>query len=323
MSASSSLSSGAVPPPELASSGASDVHFLPATYEEIGAIRRQAFSSSDNDAESLSTDQLFAEGAKLKDKVLVITGAGSQKGFGGSLAMRAAVEYGAKVVVSDVREGAVAEVVKVIQDKGGKATGIACDVTSWEDQVRMFRHAVDTFGQVDVVVANAGMGDDAIALLDETTTETGEPAKPTLQCLDVDLVGVIYSAKLAFYHLRRSPSKDVKAFLAVGSVSSYFAFPTQVLYAASKHGTLGLTRALHYDGLENGIKVSCIAPWIVDTPILGGAAEALVGVPMAKLEDVVGAMVTASTTADGGKTYVIDEQGVYSLPHKSSGYLAK
>ncbi|GAA5884483.1 hypothetical protein JCM6882_005269 [Rhodosporidiobolus microsporus] len=308
--------------PEVAAIKAAQGHFMPVTMEEVGAIRRQAFSSPKNDAEDFRTDALFKDAAKLKGKVVLITGAGNLLGFGGQLALKAA-SYGAKVVVSDLREEGVLSVVKEIEMRGGQATGIACDVTDWDSQVRMFKHAVRVFGGVDVVVANAGMGDDPVPLLDETETDLGEPAKPLLKCLHVDLVGVIYSAKLAFYHLRRNPNTDVKSFLAVGSVSSFFAFPTQPLYAAAKHGVLGLCRALHYDGLENGIKVSCIAPWIIETPILGANAGALKDVPKGTVDDVVGAMVRAATTNESGKTFVVDEKGVFSLPHKASGYLGK
>ncbi|GAA6037964.1 hypothetical protein JCM8097_009512 [Rhodosporidiobolus ruineniae] len=317
-------------------------HFLPVTHEEVGALRRQAFSSPSNDAVALSSDELLKDAQKLKGKVVLITGAGTFDGFGGQMAL-AAAKYGAKVVVSDLNEEGVWDVVREITDRGGLATGVVCDVSNWYSQVDMFRHAHNTFGQIDVVVANAGIGDNDIPLLDETLTDMDEPEKPLLRCLHIDMIGVIYTAKLAFYHLRRSLVSDVKAFVAVCSVSSYFAFPTQPLYAASKHGksffhrifasakltlpssagVLGLVRALHYDGLENGIRCNMLAPWIVDTPSLGPNRAALADVPKGSIDDVVAAMIRASTTEKSGESFVVDEKGVFSLPHKSSGYLAK
>ncbi|GAA6019479.1 hypothetical protein JCM10207_001402 [Rhodosporidiobolus poonsookiae] len=305
-------------------SRASGKHWLLVVREELGALRRQAFSSPKNDAQELALSRLLASGSKLENKVVIITGAGQLTGFGGQYAL-AAAGFGAKVVVSDMRQEGVDSVVQKIQAHGGQATGAVCDVSNWDDQVRLFRHSVNTYGQVDVVIANAGMGDDAVPLLDETETADGEPAKPALRCMSVDLTGVIYSAKLAFYHLRRSPSIDVKSFVAVGSVCSYFTFPTTPLYAAAKHGVLGLTRALHYDGLENGISVSTIAPWIISTPLLETSPNAaiLADVPKGTVGDVVGAMLCASTDSESGKTFFIDEKGAFAVPHKSRAYLEK
>jgi NAD(P)-dependent dehydrogenase (short-subunit alcohol dehydrogenase family) len=86
--------------------------------EELGALRRNAFKSPANDAVPLSTEQLLADGAKLKDKVVLITGSGSLEGFGGRLALKAA-GYGAKVVVSDLKAEGVEKVVQKIKETGG------------------------------------------------------------------------------------------------------------------------------------------------------------------------------------------------------------
>ncbi|GAA5868707.1 hypothetical protein JCM8547_003790 [Rhodosporidiobolus lusitaniae] len=315
------------PPPlpaEVAPLKSAQQHFLPVVHEELGSLRRQAFSSPANDARAYSAEELLAEGEKLRDKVVLVTGAGSLQGFGGQVALKAA-SYGAKVVVSDVREDAAVKVQKEIEKMGGQATAIGCDVSDWDQQVRIFKHAVRTYGHVDVVIANAGMGDDFSGLLAEFETDQGDPAKPLLRCVHVDLIGVIYSAKLAFWYLRRSPTRASKAFIAVGSVSARFAFPGVPLYAAAKHGILGLQRALYYDGLENGITVNTIQPWIVETPITMDSKNGgiLADVPKGKVEDVVSALIKASTTEESGQELFVDEKGVFSLPHKSSGYLKK
>lgn len=135
--------------------------------EELGALRRNAFKSPANDAVALSTEQLLADGAKLKNKVVLITGSGSLDGFGGRLALKAA-GYGAKVVVSDLKAEGVEKVVQKIKEARGyvvissfsplfclpfpsllrhaaltchpnrTATGIACDVTDWNQQLALF-----------------------------------------------------------------------------------------------------------------------------------------------------------------------------------------
>lgn len=102
----------------------------------------------------------------------------------------------AKLVVSDVVLAPLLELVKEIEAKGGKATAVKCDVTSWDEQVALFKHGIKTYGALDIVFANAGIGEHGGEWLsNKKVLANGDPVKPDLSTLTVNLIGVyVYSA---------------------------------------------------------------------------------------------------------------------------------
>ncbi|GAA5884424.1 hypothetical protein JCM6882_005246 [Rhodosporidiobolus microsporus] len=262
----------------------------------------------------LNVDEALSDGEKLRDKVVVVTGAAS--GFGKAYAL-AAAKFGAKIVLSDLKKDAMMAVVDEITAAGGEATGIECDVTEWDAQVEMFRHGIDAFGRIDIVVANAGISDAKEQLLDLREGKDGAPTKPTLKTIDVNLVGLIYTTKLAFFHLNKNPSKDGKSIVLVASLAAFAGLPGSPVYCAAKHGVLGVMRSLYYDASIYGISINSIHPGFVKTPMLN-ATELLViaGIPTSPIEDVVAAMVAASTKPEmSGSAFVVDFKGILELPH--------
>ncbi|GAA5997155.1 hypothetical protein JCM5350_005587 [Sporobolomyces pararoseus] len=278
----------------------------------------------------LSLPQALSNTSQLKGKVVVITGSGSKIGFGANYARKIAVEYGAKVVLSDLRLKDVMEVVEEIRAAGGEATGIECNVLDWDAQVRMFRHAIDTYGKIDVVAANAGTSSETSQpLLSHQLDRNGEPKKPAMTTLDVNLTGVIYTVKLAFYHLSRNPSKKSqggKSIVILGSMASFFGIPGAPLYTASKHAVLGFMRSLYHNAKSEGISISTINPFFCHTGIFGFLPLiALSGIPLASLEDVIGAMIYASTPNPSseeaevnGSSFLVDWKGILQIPYNST-----
>ncbi|GAA5865234.1 hypothetical protein JCM3774_004903 [Rhodotorula dairenensis] len=266
---------------------------------------------------ALDLDDALSYGAALKGKVVIVTGAGS--GFGRAYSRKVG-ELGAKLVLSDVRKELAQEVADEITAKGGTATAIACDVTDWDAQVRMFRHAVDTFGHLDVVVANAGIGEpESDRFMNLKAGPDGEPTKPGLRALGPNLQGVAYTAKLAFFHLDKNPVKEGKALVVLGSMASFFGLPGGPIYCASKHAVLGLVRSLVFDGLAFGINVNIVNPFFVKTNIFGTVASLLLaGIPLPSIDDVVAAMIAASSKPKtSGSAFVVDFKnirGVLEVP---------
>ncbi|GAA5961770.1 hypothetical protein JCM3765_004065 [Sporobolomyces pararoseus] len=277
----------------------------------------------------LALPQALSKASQLKGKVVVITGSGSKIGFGANYAKKIAVEYGAKVVLSDLKLKDVMEVVEEIRAAGGEATGIECNVLDWDAQVRMFRHAIDTYGKIDVVAANAGTSSEtAQPLLSHELDKNGELKKPAMTTLDVNLTGAIYTVKLAFYHLSQNPSKEQggKSIVILGSMASFFGIPGAPLYTASKHAVLGFMRSLYHNAKSEGIAISTINPFFCHTGIFGFLPLiALSGIPLASLEDVIGAMIYASTpsTSNGeaevnGSSFLVDWKGILQIPYNAT-----
>lgn len=247
--------------------------------------------------------QLVAHAASLKDKVVVITGAGS--GFGRAFALQAA-SYGARVVLGDVVQVALDETLRQIAQAGGTARGRNCDVSSWEEQVALFALAVSAFGRVDVAVANAGIGESGRGQFQDTD----ELRKPDLKTIDINASGVLYTAHIALHHLRKNPAKEGKKIILLGSYSSLYGSPLSPVYTMAKHGVLGFARSLLYIAGADGIGCSVIAPYFVDTPIMAPIKGLLEKEKLSKIEDVVDALTFAASAPRPGLVLLIDPIGV-------------
>jgi short-subunit dehydrogenase len=158
-------------------------------------------------------------------------------------------------------------------------------------------HAESTFGPISVVVANAGIFEGG-AFLEDKFDESGKLAvrpspvplilpalpthppsklgqKPDISSLDINVIGTTYTAKLAFHYLQKSPSKELKSLVILGSVVSYIPSPSAPLYVASKHALLGLARALHLESGDKGIE--CVLRSLPLPPLSSFSLFILVG----------------------------------------------
>ena len=261
----------------------------------------------------------------LKSKTIVITGGAS--GFGAAFCRQWATS-GATVVIGDINDQAgvalVQEVRKATENE--KLHYIHCDVTDWDSQVEFFRQAeqLSPHKGIDVVVANAGIASSDTFMVPTTKKNSKgeeEPRKPNLKIFEVNLLGVLYTAHLAFYYLPKNPGSSAtlsanpdpqkderdRCLLLVGSLASLEGIPGQALYGTSKHGVLGLFRSLRSTSFVRGIRLNMICPYFIDTPILAAVARSLLaGGGMGKTEDVVDAASRlVSDTRIRGRALVI------------------
>ncbi|GAA6003154.1 uncharacterized protein JCM10292_002894 [Rhodotorula paludigena] len=278
---------------------------------------------SSNSAVALSNEDALSAGADLRGKVVVITGAAS--GFGRSYALKAA-QLGAKVVLGDLKQESVNVVATEIRANGGQAEALACDVTDWDAQVKLFRHARNTFGHIDVVAVNAGIAESSDRFLNFAKTDNGEPVKPRMPTVDVNIVGAGYTTKLAFFHLRENPAKEGKAVVILGSMASWFGLPGAPVYCMSKHAMLGLFRSLYFDAQLYDIHLNLVCPFFVHTSIFGTLPKLLLaGIPLPSVDEVVNAMVAATAKDVTGSVFVVDFKGICEVPwaayaHGPDGY---
>jgi NAD(P)-dependent dehydrogenase (short-subunit alcohol dehydrogenase family) len=193
----------------------------------------------------------------LEGKVAVVSGAAS--GIGRAIAIRLA-EMGAAVAVLD-KDGAGADATCAsIQKSGSKALSILCDVTSQQSCREATERVVEAFQRIDILCNNAGMiiRKDAVALAEQEWDAV----------LDVTLKGVYLMSHEVLPHMIRNGSGSI---VNTGSGWSLKGGPKAVAYCAAKAGVLNLTRAMAIDHGKDGIRVNCVCPGDIDTPML--AAE--------------------------------------------------
>jgi len=199
---------------------------------------------------------------KLKDQVLVITGASS--GIGLATA-RLAAERGARVVVAARNEDALRQFCDEVRSNGGQATYVAVDVGSEQDVRRLAGEAVGHFGGFDTWVNNAGTS--VYGPLLQTSIDDAR------KLFETNFWGVVHGSRVAAEHLRHRGGSIIN----VGSEVSDLAAPLQGYYSATKHAVKGFTDALRMElQQENApISVTLIKPGPINTPFTQHAKNLL------------------------------------------------
>lgn len=192
-------------------------------------------------------------GQRLQDKIAIITGAAS--GIGAATAIRF-VNEGANVLLVDINGDGLADVSRQIADDS-RVRSIVADVqdeTAVESCVQM---VVESWGRVDIVINNAGIGSN-ISLLDFTKQEFDR------------IFGVNLRGPLLFCKHAIPAMVNGGAIVNIASISSTSGIPGQALYAPSKGGILQMTRQLAIEYAQQNIRVNAVAPGTIETPMLEG-----------------------------------------------------
>ena len=212
---------------------------------------------------------------RLKDKIAIITGGG--RGIGKAIAIGFA-EEGADVVIAARTEEEINETANIIQSQGQKALAVHCDVTD-EDQVRsMVEKTLDTFGRIDILINNAGMG--GIRPVWGTTRSNFE------RMLAVNLLGTFLCTKHVWRPMREKGGGSI---VNVSSLGGLMGYRLLTAYCASKWGQIGFTMACAEEGKLDNIRVNAIAPGRADTALRAQITEDKSS--MLKAEDHVGVCI--------------------------------
>lgn len=194
---------------------------------------------------------------KLKDQVIVITGATSGIGL---VTTRKAAKAGARLVLVARDESSLRALIEEIKNAGGDAAYCVADVSD-EAQVREIgRVAKATFGGFDTWINNAGLA--IYGQIDEISTEDHR------RLFDINFWGIVYGSLEAARHFRERESKFAGGIINIGSTVSDRAIPVQGMYSVTKHAVKGFTDALRMELAHEGVPValSLIKPGAIDTP---------------------------------------------------------
>ena len=190
---------------------------------------------------------------RLKDKVAIITG--SAKGIGRGCALVFA-EEGSRVAVIDIDEEAGRKTVEEIKSKGREAKFFKTDVSDSGQVQSMISEVVQAFGQIDIMFNNAGYH------ISKDVEKTSEDEWDLI--INTNLKSVFLCSKYAIPYLRKTKGCIINMSSMVGLIGQSNAGA----YSASKGGIVAITKGMALDYAKDGIRVNCICPGWVETPLV-------------------------------------------------------
>ncbi len=212
----------------------------------------------------------------IKNKCAVVTGAAS--GIGQATAVLLG-KHGAKVIVSDINEAAAEATVNMIEEAGGTAKFIACNVANKEEVKELMVQSIAAFGPVKFAVNNAGIGG-VLSPLHEIKFENWD------RMMAINLSGVFYCMKEEISAMLHHGGGNI---VNVASLAGLGGVPGGSPYCAAKHGVVGLTRSASMEYAKLNIRVNAVCPGWTETAILDGLSPEMLEtsvrryVPMGRL----------------------------------------
>ena len=190
----------------------------------------------------------------LEGRTAIVTGAA--RGIGKAIAQRLAAE-GARVAILDVNLEAGEATAKEVS---GRAIAAKCDVSAWDSVTSAFESTIGILGHLDILVNNAGIVGNDVPVKDL------EPAEWD-RVMNINLKGTYLCARAAVNAMlpRRSG-----AIVSMASISGKEGNANMAPYSVSKAGVINFTKVLAKEVMGDGIRVNCVAPALIDSPLLDG-----------------------------------------------------
>jgi 3-oxoacyl-[acyl-carrier protein] reductase len=185
----------------------------------------------------------------LKGKVALITGAGSQIGFGKGIALVLARE-GCDIAVSDIDFEGVKKTASAVEVLGRRALALKTDVTSSTEVKAMVQAALDKFGRVDILVNNAGAGHPMMPFVDV-------PEQMWNKVIDLNVRGVMNCSQAVLRHMISQKSGII---ISISSGAGMSGMPNCIAYGAAKAAVIAFTKGLAKEVMPHNIRVNSIAP---------------------------------------------------------------
>ncbi|PKQ44556.1 SDR family NAD(P)-dependent oxidoreductase [Confluentibacter flavum] len=193
--------------------------------------------------------------SRFKNKVCLVTGAAS--GIGRATAMSFAKE-GAKVVVSDVSSKGI-DVVETIKSLGGEAFYQHCDISDWHSVELLIEKVVEVYGKLDCAVNSAGIAGQVSQPIHSY------PFADWHKQIAVNLTGSWYFLKASINQMLEQGSGSI---VLVSSAAGLSGHSENSPYSASKHGIVGLTRTAALEYADKNIRINCVCPTAIETPMI-------------------------------------------------------
>ncbi len=188
----------------------------------------------------------------LKGKAAIITG--GSMGIGAAAAELLA-QHGASVVITARGKDRLHEVAEKIVKDGGTALAVPGDVTSPEDCKNVFAQAIKTYGQVDIVVNNAGMSN--MYFINNTTDEEWD------KVIALNQTSLFYYCREAVLHMKPRMKGSIINVSSVNALRPIAGFA----YSVSKYAVVGITRSIAYQFAGTNLRCNCLCPGVVNTPM--------------------------------------------------------
>lgn len=198
---------------------------------------------------------------RLKDKVALVTGAGSPRGFGRAIALTLADE-GCRVACADLRLDWAKETARLVADRDGEAIAVKVDVTVRPEVDDMIRSVVERYGRIDIVVNNAGASSEDKPFMDKIEADWDLDIK-------VNLYGQMHVAQAVIPYMAR------QGYGRIINISGGQGAPFISTYGAAKAGVEAFTHALALEVAPLGIIVNALMPGLGETGLTTGAPREL------------------------------------------------
>jgi NAD(P)-dependent dehydrogenase (short-subunit alcohol dehydrogenase family) len=240
---------------------------------------------------------------ELKDRVAIVTGSGSKKGIGRTIALTLA-KQGASVVVADLNADGIQDTVQTIQNEGGKALGVELNVTSKESVDTMVETVLNEYGRIDILVNNAGIS--------QKVTVEDMTVEDMAKVFNVNMFGLFLCTQAVLEPMKKQKFGRVVSLSSVSAKRGGGVFGG-AHYSASKAAVLGFSKNLAREVAVEGITVNCVAPGLVNTEIWKSlpkedADNVIAGIPMGRPGETEEIASTIAFLASEEASYITGEE---------------